>query len=308
MVNHNQSTADKNVGPSASSDLLLTLNFEFTDLKNLKCEVEKVSSAFVNRGFKRQPIPIRMNDTSEALAEEVGKYLPSEHSDKLIVVYYNGHGGLEEGDGLVLASHNHPMGSHKLQRDAKVFWKVLDFVEKNPRRISQRIIPDVATTLSDFVEKHKAYQPIAEVSWSNTHKRIMAAKCDVAIILDCCSSGAAAIGRSETEETRNRKFRAGVAQLATNEEERYAKEILAACSWSSTSRGHINEALAEHNLSDIGFIHQTLTGRCALGSNDHEEMLITRESLLRIVQSGNRPRLALEWQVVVPLQTTRVNA
>ena len=83
------------------------------------------------------------------------------------------------------------------------------------------------------------------MSWSNIHKRIMEAKCDVTIILDCCSSGTAAIPENETEEDLNEKFREGVEQLATNEKHQYAKEILAACSWSSKTRGDINGALVQ---------------------------------------------------------------
>ena len=103
MANHDIREADKNVMQRYMPGQLLILNFEFHDIECLDEEVDKVTSAFENRGFRPHRIPIPMKDPSNTLEEKLRELLPSEDSSELVIIYYNGHGGLEKGDGLVLA-------------------------------------------------------------------------------------------------------------------------------------------------------------------------------------------------------------
>ncbi|KAL1591509.1 hypothetical protein SLS60_011901 [Paraconiothyrium brasiliense] len=104
MAYHDQSAADENGMRPSLRGQLLVLNFEYNDIKHLGEDVEKVISAFEERGVKHHRVGIPMKDSSNTLEERLREFLPFEHSDELLVVYYNGHGGLWKGDGLVLGS------------------------------------------------------------------------------------------------------------------------------------------------------------------------------------------------------------
>lgn len=96
------------------------------------------------------------------------------------------------------------------------------------------------------------------MSWENIRELIDGAQCDLAVILDCCASGGAAIsprataasarGAADNEARALRlKFEKALKGLGTTitQNGRYSKELLAACSWESETRGHMSDAMCQ---------------------------------------------------------------
>jgi hypothetical protein len=81
---------------------VLLLTFEFNDLK-IKEETKSVEDAFAGVGYKVYLYGIKMEDTLSSLQKKLKSFLQAEGKNTLFVIYYNGHGGIEEDNTLSFA-------------------------------------------------------------------------------------------------------------------------------------------------------------------------------------------------------------
>jgi hypothetical protein len=101
-----QDTQKANGEPVQAQDYtkvkVLALTFEFTDLE-IEPETENVISAFKNRGYGVRHYKIKMQDSWGELEKELDEFFKRDDRTPLCILYYNGHGGIEDGKRLVFS-------------------------------------------------------------------------------------------------------------------------------------------------------------------------------------------------------------
>lgn len=81
---------------------VLLLTFEYNDL-DLEMETAKVRKSFSRLGYHVHRYNIKMRQTMARLQRVMSRFLAMGNEESLLIVYYHGHGGLGEDDGLELA-------------------------------------------------------------------------------------------------------------------------------------------------------------------------------------------------------------
>ncbi|KAF3088176.1 hypothetical protein TWF706_010948 [Orbilia oligospora] len=150
----------------------LILFFEYNDL-NIKPETTQFKATCESLGYEVTVYEIKMKDSWEDLEKELKKLFPIRaEKTELRIIYYDGHGGINDDSSLTLASHT--------------FSKSM-----------QEIINALPQSVRD---QSDALQDIAEVNWRDIVNMVNAMKCDTLAILDCCDAGAGATTTSLAEK------------------------------------------------------------------------------------------------------------
>lgn len=82
---------------------VLLVRFYFHDILGLDAEAVRVTAAFSQRGFTVVPYIIPMADSESDLTSTLRSFLDSGDGETLLIIYYHGHGGIEQGNHLILA-------------------------------------------------------------------------------------------------------------------------------------------------------------------------------------------------------------
>ncbi|KAF3153689.1 hypothetical protein TWF751_004533 [Orbilia oligospora] len=151
---------------------VLILFFEYNDL-NIKPETTQFKATCESLGYEVTVYEIKMKDSWEYLENELKELFPIRaEKTELRIIYYDGHGGINDDSSLTLASHTF---SKSMQ----------EMVNALPQSVR---------------DQSDALQDIAEVNWRDIVNMVNAMECDTLAILDCCDAGAGATTTSLAEE------------------------------------------------------------------------------------------------------------
>ncbi|KAH8898968.1 hypothetical protein GQ53DRAFT_759188 [Thozetella sp. PMI_491] len=202
------------------------------DIVSLDEETDSVRETFEKFGYKVREGRIPMEDSAEKMKILVDKFLRRAAPDALLIVYYHGHGGLDEDGGLVFSSHEHPSDTQICQDAAADLYKAMAALDTAPKRTSM---------ITSLKAKYERFRPIAEVKWEKIRDSLLQAPCDLLLVLDCCAAGGANLKHVDWQPE----------PMA----EGFAKHLYAACGFESSSRGEMTAGLCD--ALDVYYAEET---------------------------------------------------
>ncbi|KAK1751423.1 nipped-B-like protein B [Echria macrotheca] len=193
------------------------------DYVSLEEETRRVRDTFQAYGYKVHEYLIPMTEPTVAMQAKLRQFCKMASDDTLLIVYYHGHGGLDEHNELVFSSHEHPANSEWSQAAAaELYTAILDRDACDCHGRTERY--------NELLKKYERYRPVAEVKWDDICDDVLGAPCDSLLVLDCCSAGGANLGRANW-------------QLPTGQA--YTKHLFAACGFESTTSDDMTAVMCD---------------------------------------------------------------
>ncbi|KAL1838713.1 hypothetical protein VTJ49DRAFT_2278 [Mycothermus thermophilus] len=205
------------------------------DYVSLEEETARLRATLEGYGYVVHEFLIPMHRSLESLKAELKQFLRYAADDTLLIVYYHGHGALDEGNELIFSSHDHPKDAEWAKAAAAELYAALltgDACHAHGR-------PD---RYQELLKKYERYRPVSSIKWTSIRNPILSAPCDVLLILDCCAAGAAGLpSQEELDEYANANGTSN-----TNGTSRpYTKHLFAACGFESSTSDYMTTALCE---------------------------------------------------------------
>ncbi|KAK3339800.1 hypothetical protein B0T25DRAFT_467171, partial [Lasiosphaeria hispida] len=223
--------------PQYNQVYALILTWEFHDLRtasytapaavdyiSLEDETKRLRQTLEGYGYTVIESLIPMHRSAESLKAKINKFCRHAADDTLLMVYYHGHGSLDDENELVFSSHEHPANPEWSQAAAAELYAAL-------------LVSDVYSTHGrkekhqQLIKKYERYRPVAEVKWEDIRPIVLGAPCDVLLVLDCCAAGAANLHHANWQPP-----------PAT---ERFTKHLFAACGFESSTSDDMTAAMCD---------------------------------------------------------------
>ncbi|KAK3313581.1 hypothetical protein B0H66DRAFT_594453 [Apodospora peruviana] len=194
---------------------------EYTSLED---ETRRVRDTFESFGYKVREFLIPMRSSTEYLRSKLKQFTRLAADDTLLIVYYHGHGCLDDDNELVFSSHEHPSDPVWSQNAAAEMYAALMSGDSCPAHGRH-------AQYQNLVKKYERYRPVAEVKWEEIRPTVLGAPCDLLLILDCCAAGGANLGH--------------VNWRPPPQAEGYTKHLFAACGFESFTSDDMTAAMCE---------------------------------------------------------------
>ncbi|KAK0736451.1 hypothetical protein B0T21DRAFT_383979 [Apiosordaria backusii] len=220
------------VGPQYKEVHCLILTWSFHDLRaedytappaadyvSLEDESKRLISTLKNYGWQVSEYHIDMNRPIESTTARLNKFCQLAADDVLLVVYYHGHGSLNEDNELVFSSHDHPENSEWAKKAAADLYSEL-LSRQNGGHGQNK------AGFEALMKKYERYRPISHLPWSTLRQPLLACPSDVLFILDCCAAGGANLPSSSIPQSNT-----------------YTKHLFAACGFESSTSDDMTETL-----------------------------------------------------------------
>ncbi|KAK3944378.1 hypothetical protein QBC46DRAFT_252266 [Diplogelasinospora grovesii] len=208
---------------------VLILTWAYHDLKpnittpagaeciSLEEETERLRDSFEGFGYRVHEYLIPMQRSSESLRARLRQFCRYASDDTLLIVYYHGHGSLNDDKELVFSSHEHPTDPRWSQAAAAELYAALITGEACSTHSRSGLF-------QQLTQKYARFRPIAEVKWDDIRGTILGAPCDLLLILDCCAAGGANLRRVDSHPLPPQAQAEG-----------YTKHLFAACGFESST-------------------------------------------------------------------------
>ncbi|KAK4186677.1 hypothetical protein QBC35DRAFT_255841 [Podospora australis] len=211
----------------------LLITWEFHDLRtedytappapdyvSLEDETRRLRGTLEGYGYDVHEYRIPMQRSEEDMAEELKRFCRLAANDTLLMVYYHGHGSLNDDNELIFSSHDHPDNAEWSQAAAADLYSALLARDKVPR-----------DRYDQLIKKYERYQPISSLSWSTIRDPLLSAPSDVLLVLDCCAAGGANLKHVNWQPPPNAKI--------------YTKHLFAACGFESSTSDDMTAKMCE---------------------------------------------------------------
>ncbi|KAL2126622.1 hypothetical protein VTI74DRAFT_525 [Chaetomium olivicolor] len=208
---HDLRTEDYTVPPSA-------------DYVSLEEETRRLRATLEGYGYTVHEFLIPMHRSVESLKNKLKQFFRYAADDTLLIVYYHGHGALDDDNELVFSSHDHPDNAE---------WSKNAAVELYAALMSGDTCPSHGRKdkYQQLLKKYERYRPVASIKWDAIRSPILSASCDVLLILDCCAAGGANLRHINWQPPPGT--------------EHYTKHLFAACGFESSTSDDMTAAMCE---------------------------------------------------------------
>ncbi|KAK4639906.1 hypothetical protein QC761_700740 [Podospora bellae-mahoneyi] len=189
------------------------------DYISLEDESERLIKTLKNYGWQVSEHHIDMNRPVESTTARLNKFCQLASDDVLLVVYYHGHGSLDEDNELVFSSHDHPENSEWAKKAAADLYSEL-LSRQNGGHGQNK------AAFEALMKKYERYRPISHLPWSTLRQPLLTCPSDVLFILDCCAAGGANLPSSSIPQSNT-----------------YTKHLFAACGFESSTSDDMTATL-----------------------------------------------------------------
>ncbi|KAK0703977.1 hypothetical protein B0T26DRAFT_733502 [Lasiosphaeria miniovina] len=224
------------VRPQYNQVHALILTWSFHDLKtapytaqpdpdyiSLEDETRRLRDTLRSYGYHVHEFLIPMVRSVEQLQSRLRQFCRYAADDTLLMVYYHGHGSLDDDNELVFSSHEHPDDPDWSAAAAADLYEAL--MTGDPYAHSR------SAQVSQLLKKYERYRPVAEVKWDDIRTAVLGAPCDMLLVLDCCAAGGANLGHASWQPPPSA--------------EGYTKHLFAACGFESSTSDDMTAALCD---------------------------------------------------------------
>ncbi|KAK4233845.1 nipped-B-like protein B [Achaetomium macrosporum] len=194
------------------------------DYVSLEEETARLRDTLESYGYTVHEFLIPMHRSVESLKAKLKQFCRYAADDTLLIIYYHGHGALNDDNELVFSSHDHPDNPEWSQAAAAELYAALlsgDACATHGRRDKYQ----------ELLKKYERYRPVASLKWDAIRSTILSAACDVLLILDCCAAGGANLRHIDWQPPPGT--------------EGYTKHLFAACGFESSTSDDMTAAMCE---------------------------------------------------------------
>ncbi|KAK4131564.1 hypothetical protein BT67DRAFT_387609, partial [Trichocladium antarcticum] len=194
------------------------------DYVSLEEETARLRDTLESYGYRVHEFLIPMYRSVEALKSELKQFCRYAADDTLLLIYYHGHGALDDANELVFSSHEHPDNPE---------WSKTAAAELYAALLSSSVSPSHGRREKhqDLMKKYERYRPVATVKWDAIRSTILSTACDVLLVLDCCAAGGANLRHINWQPPPGTEL--------------YTKHLFAACGFESSTSDDMTAALCE---------------------------------------------------------------
>ncbi|KAH7629309.1 hypothetical protein B0T09DRAFT_154477 [Sordaria sp. MPI-SDFR-AT-0083] len=220
---------DLKVTDSDSHPYLFGPGSEFVSLEE---ETRRLRDTFESYGYFVDDWDIPMRDPLKTMLTKLKQFGKYARDDRLLIVYYHGHGSLDERSELVFSSHEHPTDPQWAQTAAAELYAAI---------LSQDACPHhgkPTTPYHELMKKYERYRPISKVKWSDIRSAILGINSDLLLILDCCAAGGANLDMEHSDATDTYHTEGPSGKI-------YTKHLLAACGFESSTSDDMTSAMCD---------------------------------------------------------------
>jgi len=193
------------------------------DYISLEDETQRLRGTLESYGYEVHEFLIPMQRSLEAVQSKLRQFTRLAAEDTLLIVYYHGHGSLDDDNELVFSSHEYPNDIQWSQAAAAELYKAMVTGEACLHRQSDRY--------HELTKKYERYRPVSEIKWDAIRPIVLGAACDLLLILDCCAAGGANL--------RHVNWQPPPAA------EGFTKHLFAACGFESSTSDDMTAALCD---------------------------------------------------------------
>ncbi|KAK4246067.1 nipped-B-like protein B [Corynascus novoguineensis] len=195
------------------------------DYVSLEQETVRLRATLEGYGYAVHEFLIPMHRSTESLKTKIKQFCSRYAADDtLLIIYYHGHGALDDENELVFSSHDHPENAEWLKAAAADLYAAL--LSNGPYPT-----PDRLDNHQDLLKKYERLRPVSSVPWSAIRNPILSAAADVLLVLDCCAAGGASLRHVHWQPPPGA--------------EDYTKHLFAACGFESSTSDDMTAALCE---------------------------------------------------------------
>ncbi|KAK0609685.1 hypothetical protein B0T17DRAFT_501389, partial [Bombardia bombarda] len=238
---------------------VLILTWSFHDLKeasytaptggkytSLEDETKRLRGTFERRGYSVYEFDIPMQRSTESLRQQLKNFCLLARDDTLLIVYYHGHGSLDDDNELMFSSHEHPANVALSKTAAAELYEAM--ITGEACHAHGR-----STQYRELVKKYERYRPVSTVEWEAIRPIVLSASSDMLLILDCCAAG----GATATASGRRAGGGSSIASSTfspsslhftnwkppTPAQRKYTKHLFAACGFESSTTDDMTAAM-----------------------------------------------------------------
>ncbi|KAK1774204.1 hypothetical protein QBC45DRAFT_338180 [Copromyces sp. CBS 386.78] len=220
---------DLKVGDGDSHPYMFGPGSEFVSLEE---ETRRLRDTFESYGYTVDDWLIPMRDPLKALLTKLAQFSKWKSDDTLLIVYYHGHGSLDERSELVFSSHEHPTDAQWAQTAAAELYAAILNQDACPHHGKP------TTPYHELMKKYERYRPISKVKWSDIRSAILGINSDLLLILDCCAAGGANLDMENSDATDTYHSEGPSGKI-------YTKHLLAACGFESSTSDDMTSAMCD---------------------------------------------------------------
>ncbi|KAK4108970.1 hypothetical protein N656DRAFT_717071, partial [Canariomyces notabilis] len=195
-----------------------------SDYVSLEEETARLRDTLEGYGYTVHEFLIPMHRSVESLKSQLKQFCRLAADDTLLIIYYHGHGALDDENELVFSSHDHPNNAEWSQAAAAELYAALlsgDACATHGRR----------DRYQELLKKYERYRPVATVKWDSIRGTVLSAPCDVLLVLDCCAAGGANLRHINWQPPPGTEC--------------YTKHLFAACGFESSTSDDMTAAMCE---------------------------------------------------------------
>ncbi|KAK3681059.1 hypothetical protein B0T22DRAFT_388620 [Podospora appendiculata] len=197
-------------------------NGEYTSLED---ETRRLRDTFESYGYVVREYLIPMQRSAESARARIRQFCRSHAADDtLLIVYYHGHGSLDDDNELKFSSHEHPTDSAWSQTAAADLYAAMINGHSCPAH-------GFGPQYQQLIRKYERYRPVSSIKWEDLRPTILSAAADLLLILDCCAAGAANLRHVNWQPP--------------PQAEGYTKHLFAACGFESSTSDDMTAALCD---------------------------------------------------------------
>ncbi|KAK4167784.1 hypothetical protein QBC43DRAFT_230365 [Cladorrhinum sp. PSN259] len=197
------------------------------DYVSLEDETKRLKETLGSYGYKISEFDIPMDHSVEKTKAKLKEFCRYANEDTLLMVYYHGHGSMDEENELVFSSHDHPDNAEWSQAAAAELYAALFPDEACPNVNGSH---GRKSKIKELKKKYERYRPVSSIRWDTIREPLLSAPCDVLFILDCCAAGGANLRHVDWQPPSGTQF---------------TKHLFAACGFESSTSDDMTAAMCE---------------------------------------------------------------
>ncbi|EAA28880.3 hypothetical protein GE21DRAFT_3852 [Neurospora crassa] len=267
---------DLKVSDSDAHPYMFGPGSEFVSLEE---ETRRLRDTFESYGYTVDDWLIPMRDPLKAVLTKLAQFSKWANDETLLIVYYHGHGSLDERRELVFSSHEHPTDAQWAQTAAAELYAAI----LNQDACTHLGKP--TTPYHELMKKYERYRPISKVKWSDIRSAILGINSDLLLILDCCAAGGANLDMEHSDATDTYH------NTDPSTGKIYTKHLFAACGFESSTSDDMTSAMCDvldewpAGPDDAALQDLVTTGHGGGGGGGYTGKWLTTRKLHQIVES-----------------------
>ncbi|KAK5655230.1 hypothetical protein OQA88_5797 [Cercophora sp. LCS_1] len=220
------------------------------DYISLEDETKRLRDTLEGYGYDVEEWDIPMQRSTERMCSKLRQFCKLANEDTLLMVYYHGHGSLDDNNELVFSSHEHPANAEWSQAAAAELYAALMTGDGCSHSKTDKY--------TALIKKYERYRPVAEVKWDDVRPIVLGAPCDLFLILDCCAAGGANLRHVNWQPP--------------PQAEGFTKHLFAACGFESSTSDDMTAAMCE-------ILDEWVPGR-----RDEKDSILTTKRLHQVME------------------------